>query len=54
MQRRSIFSPVEALLLVVLGALLSIGFFQAWLAQQQRRQTFTDKMIARYRQLPIP
>jgi hypothetical protein len=54
MRRRIIFSPVEATLLLLLGAMLGIGFLQAWIAQQQQRHTFSEREIRELRRLPIP
>jgi len=54
MQRRIYFSPVETVLLLLLGAMLGIGFLQAWINQQQHRHTFSEREIRELRRLPIP
>lgn len=54
MRRRIIFSPVEAVLLFLLGTMLGIGFLQAWINQQQQRHTFSEREIRELRRLPIP
>jgi len=54
MGKRTIFSPVEATLLLLLGAMLGIGFLQAWVSRQQQRHTFNEKEIRELRRLPIP